>query len=192
MRTFVLALAIAGCWRSSDPPPAKPAPAPAPTGGAGYGGTGYAQLTGTSNLGDPLTVQPGQPLGTIAASSGPYGSIGSASRNPAVPNVSAGNPTSHGDLDKAEIRRAIKQHMSAIIACYEKALPSSPGIAGRMLVQFFIERDGSVSHSSASGIDPIVDACVADVIKGIKFSPPKGGGGVQVNYPFNFQPAGGP
>jgi outer membrane biosynthesis protein TonB len=179
MRTFVVALAIAGCWRASDPPPAKPAPAPAPTGGAGYGGTGYAQLGATGGVGDPLAVQPGQPIGTL-------------SRNPAVPSVSTGTFTSHGDLDKADIRRAIKQHMSAISACYEKALPNSPGLAGRLLVQFFIERDGSVSHSSASGIDPVVDQCVADVIKSIQFPAPKGGGGVQVNYPFNFQPAGGP
>jgi outer membrane biosynthesis protein TonB len=166
---LVVALAIAGCWRASDPPPATPAPAqaPAPTGGAGYGGTGYAQ--------------PGPPIATL-----------SASRNPAVPSVSTGSFTSHGDLDKAEIRRAIKQHMSAISACYEKALPNSPGLAGRLLVQFFIERDGSVSHSSASGIDPVVDQCVADVIKSIQFPAPKGGGGVQVNYPFNFQPAGSP
>jgi len=181
MRTFVVALAITGCWRASDPPPAKPAPAPAPTGGAGYGGTGYAQLTATGGRGDPLAVQPGPPIGTL-----------SGSRNPAVPSVGTGSLTSHGDLDKALIRQAIKQHMSAITACYEKALPNSPGIAGRLLVQFFIERDGTVSHSSASGIDPVVDACVADVIKGIKFPAPRGGGGVQVNYPFNFQPAGGP
>jgi len=30
------------------------------------------------------------------------------------------------------------------------------------------------------------------VIKGIKFPAPRGGGGVQVSYPFNFQAAGGP
>lgn len=165
MRMFVLALA--GCWSASDPPPAQPVPPPS------TGGTGYASLTATRGAGDPIPVQPGQALGP-------------ASRNPAVPSVSAGNPTSHGDLDKAEIRRAIKQNISAISACYDKALPNSPGLAGRMLVQFFIDPSGTVTHSSASGIDPVVDQCVADVIRGIKFPAPKGGGGVQVNYPFNF------
>ena len=37
----------------------------------------------------------------------------------------------------------------------------------------------------------IVSGCVAGVIKGIEFPKPKGGGGVQVNYPFNFRPTGG-
>ena len=36
-----------------------------------------------------------------------------------------------------------------------------------------------------------MSSCVAGVIKGIEFPKPKGGGGVQVNYPFNFRPTGG-
>jgi hypothetical protein len=48
-----------------------------------------------------------------------------------------------------------------------------------------------VATSNASGVDPEVSSCVAGVIKSIEFPKPKGGGGVQVNYPFTFRPTGG-
>ena len=35
-----------------------------------------------------------------------------------------------------------------------------------------------------------VAGCVASVVKNIKFPAPANGGNVQVNYPFNFHPAG--
>jgi len=56
--------------------------------------------------------------------------------------------------------------------------------------QFFISPNGNVTASNGSGVDPEVSSCVADVIRGIEFPKPKGGGGVQVNYPFTFRPAG--
>jgi len=40
---------------------------------------------------------------------------------------------------------------------------------------------------AASGVDPDVASCVAGVIKKIEFPKPKGGGNVQVNYPFVFR-----
>ncbi|MEO8550848.1 MAG: AgmX/PglI C-terminal domain-containing protein, partial [Kofleriaceae bacterium] len=56
--------------------------------------------------------------------------------------------------------------------------------------QFFISPNGNVTVSTGSGVDSEVSSCVADVIHGIEFPKPKGGGGVQVNYPFTFRPAG--
>src|SRR5262249_5861793 len=56
--------------------------------------------------------------------------------------------------------------------------------------QFFIAPSGMVTNATAAGVDPDVAACVADVIKGIEFPKPRGGGGVVVNYPFTFRPAG--
>jgi hypothetical protein len=57
-------------------------------------------------------------------------------------------------------------------------------------VQFFIAPSGKVASASGAGVNANVASCVAAVIKGIEFPKPKGGGGVQVNYPFTFRPEG--
>jgi len=44
---------------------------------------------------------------------------------------------------------------------------------------------------TASGVDTNVANCVASVIGQIVFPKPKGGGSVNVSYPFVFTPAGG-
>ena len=73
-------------------------------------------------------------------------------------------------------------------AISEKALAASPNLSGKISVMFFIAPDGKVKASSASGVDPDVATCIAGVVKGIVFPKPKGGGGVQVVYPFQLEP----
>jgi len=107
-----------------------------------------------------------------------------------VPTVSIGQPGVTGDLDKAIIRRYIKRNIQKIQYCYEKELLAKSNLAGTVQTQFFITPNGNVASSTGSGVDPEVANCVAGVIKGIEFPKPKGGGGVQVNYPFTFRPAG--
>jgi hypothetical protein len=109
-----------------------------------------------------------------------------------LPVVSIGAPNSQGDLDKAIIRRYIKRNLPKIQNCYEKELEKKPKLQGTVQVQFFIKPDGIVGSSSATGVDPTVATCVADVIRAIEFPKPRGGGGVQVNYPFSFRPADAP
>jgi hypothetical protein len=112
-------------------------------------------------------------------------------RTAAVPSVSIGQPSSQGDLDKAIIRRYIKRNLQKIQYCYEKQLLAKPSLAGTVQAQFFITPNGTVASSTGTGVDGEVSSCVADVIKGIEFPKPKGGGGVQVNYPFTFHSSGG-
>src|SRR5580704_125989 len=105
-------------------------------------------------------------------------------RTAAVPTVSIGQPNAAGDLDKAIIRRYIKRNISKITYCYEKQLLAKPGLSGTVTMSFFITPTGAVEHATGSGMDPDVAGCVAGVIGAIEFPKPKGGGGVQVNYPF--------
>ena len=104
--------------------------------------------------------------------------------------MAIGRPTVVGDLDKAIIRRYIKRNIAKISYCYEKALLASPDIVGVINVQFFIAPTGKVTTANASGVSTEVASCVAGVIRSIEFPTPKGGGGVQVNYPFTFRPTG--
>lgn len=106
------------------------------------------------------------------------------------PVVSNGQLNSVGDLDKAIIRRFVKANIQKITYCYEKELLAIPNLRGTVQVQFFIRPDGKVASSSGAGMNADVASCVAGVIKTITFPKPKGGGGVQVNYPFTFRPEG--
>ncbi len=152
--------------------------------GPGGGGTGWGTI-GTGRYG---TIGHGSGTGSGYGVGGGRG--GMRGRSSAVPTVSIGQPNAQGDLDKAIIRRYIKRNISKIQYCYEKELLAKSNLAGTVQTQFFITPNGNVASSTGSGVDSEVANCVANVIKGIEFPKPKGGGGVQVNYPFTFRPAG--
>jgi pSer/pThr/pTyr-binding forkhead associated (FHA) protein len=163
-------------------------------GGFGFGRSGFGPGGGGTGWG---TIGTGR-YGTIGHGSGTGSGYGVGSgrggmrgRQSAVPQVRIGQPQSVGDLDKAIIRRYIKRNIQKITYCYEKQLLARPGLEGTVNTQFFISPNGTVSASNANGVDGDVSSCVAAVIKAIEFPKPKGGGGVQVNYPFNFRPTGG-
>jgi hypothetical protein len=150
--------------------------APSHFGFGAAGGTGWGTI-GTGRY------------GTLGHGSGTgYGIGGSRSK---APTVQIGQPNANGDLDKAIIRRYIKRNFAKITYCYEKQLLASPGVAGKITVEFTIEPSGKVSASTASGFDAEVGRCVAGVIEDIEFPKPKSGGTVHVVYPFQFRPDGG-
>ncbi len=152
--------------------------------GPGGGGTGWGTI-GTGKYG---TI--GHGSGTGAGYGIGRGRGGMRSSRLRVPSTAIGQPTATGDLDKALIRRYIKRTIPKITYCYEKQLLAIPGLSGTVTAHFFITPNGEVATSSAEGMNPDVASCVAGVIKAIVFPKPKGGGGVQVNYPFTFRPAG--
>jgi hypothetical protein len=162
-------------------------------GGFGFGRSGFGPGGGGTGWG---TIGTGR-YGTIGHGSGTGSGYGVGSgrgplrgRTAAVPTVTISQPNVQGDLDKAIIRRYIKRNIQKISYCYEKQLLAKPSLAGTVQAQFFISPNGNVTSSQGSGLDADVANCVADVIRGIEFPKPKGGGGVQVNYPFIFRPTG--
>jgi hypothetical protein len=110
-----------------------------------------------------------------------------ARRGHRIPTVAFGYPTAQGDLDKNEIRTVVRSAKDKIQACYEKALQTSPALTGTVQAQFFIKPDGGVATVTASGVSPDLATCVVAVIKSLTFPKPKGGGGVQVSYPFTMR-----
>jgi len=153
--------------------------------GPGGGGTGWGTI-GTGRYG---TIGHGSGTGSGYGVGGGRG--GMRGRSASVPQVRIGQPSAVGDLDKAIIRRYIKRNIAKITYCYEKQLLAKPGLQGTVSTQFFISPNGTVASANASGVDATVASCVAGVLKSIEFPKPKGGGGVQVNYPFTFRPTGG-
>ncbi len=171
-------------------------------------GGAFASLTGTGDISSGFddsniyggllgSDDGGTGWGTIGT--GRYGTIGHGSgtssgmrgRRSSVPTVSIGQPNAQGDLDKAIIRRYIKRNIQKIQYCYEKELLAKSNLSGTVQTQFLINPDGTVKSATGNGVDTEVASCVASVIKAIQFPKPKGGGSVQVNYPFIFRPADG-
>ncbi len=105
------------------------------------------------------------------------------------PQVRPGQPQTVGDMDPVIIRRYVRRNLPKITYCYERELLSHPALAGTVTAQFFISPNGSVASARATGVSPEVATCVADVLRGIEFPKPRGGGGVQINYPFTFRTA---
>jgi pSer/pThr/pTyr-binding forkhead associated (FHA) protein len=153
--------------------------------GPGGGGTGWGTI-GTGRYG---TIGHGSGTGSGYGAGGGRGGL--RGRQAAVPNVKIGNVSATGDLDKNIIRRYIRRKLPQIKYCYEKQLLVKPGLGGTVNTDFQISPTGAVLNSKATGVDGDVSSCVADVIKTIQFPKPKGGGLVNVRYPFTFRPTGG-
>ena len=120
------------------------------------------------------------------------GTGGGRNRNHNVvpPDGFMGRPTTEGDLDKAIIKRYIKRSIDKIGYCYEKQLLANPNQGGEISISFYIDPNGIVKSSAGKGFSNEVAGCVSNVIAQISFPKPQNGGGVQVNYPFTFRPAG--
>lgn len=110
--------------------------------------------------------------------------------HPTAPQPHMGEAHVVGEYDKSIIRRYIKRSIDKVTYCYEHELLAHPDLGGEVLVQFFIQPNGTVGSSAGKGFDQTVASCVADVVKTIEFPAPGDGGGIQVNYPFNFHAAG--
>jgi hypothetical protein len=101
-------------------------------------------------------------------------------------------PTVLGSIDPQSVRRVVRAHAGQIRACYESALSRTPGIAGKVVVQWVIGSDGRVTkvqiaESSLKSAD--IEGCLQTKIATWRFPKPTGGGLVVVNHPFVFRPA---
>jgi hypothetical protein len=150
-------------------------------GGFGSGGGGVGSQT--------VGVGPVGSRGGIGAAAG-AGRIGRGSAS----DLSLEAPAQvSGGLDREVIRRVVVSHRAQIRYCYEKRLAARPELAGKLLVEFVIGADGSVSSARASEDslqDPEVGRCVVAKVRGWSFPKPSGGGVVVVTYPFLFQASG--
>src|SRR5580700_6081789 len=93
----------------------------------------------------------------------------------------------------ADIRAIVVAHRDEARACYDRALPSHPGIEGDLVIQWTIDPKGSVTQisldtSKSTITEPSVVSCVMDVIKAISFAASPGGFETNASYPFKFTP----
>lgn len=95
-------------------------------------------------------------------------------------------------MDPSIIRKILMEHLNEFRLCYKSALKqSTKAFGGVVSLDFIINGAGNVSKASASAdaLLPLkVRRCVINVVYGIKFPSPPGGGTVEVKQPINFYP----
>ncbi len=155
--------------------------------GDGKGGGGTAESLG--GLGQKGIGGGRVGTGLGAAGSG-SGIIGGQTRV----RIKSGGPEEAvvmGSIDADAVEAALLAHKDEFRYCYEKEINAeTPHLAGRVSTSFVIGSSGRVTQAgvaSSSLKSPAVERCIVNVIKRIDFPIPRGGGVVQVTYPFKFQ-----
>lgn len=99
------------------------------------------------------------------------------------------NATYAPEADRETIRRVVASHNRAVSACYEQTIDVRPGAMGKVLADWDIKGDGTVTNVTLPEIDPsMVDIrdCLMREISSWKFPASGGPDLVNVRYPFFF------
>jgi len=160
--------------------------------GAGKGGGGTAE-TLAGGLSDQGTGGGAVGTGRGAVGSG-TGIIGGTARVA----IRTGGPEEAivmGAIDADAVERALLAHKDEFRLCYEREINAeNPKLSGRIGTTFVIGAAGRVNQAGIESTTiktPAIERCVLNVIKRIQFPIPRGGGVVQVSYPFKFNPLQG-
>lgn len=108
-------------------------------------------------------------------------------------SLDLGNTQVADGLSKEEVGEVIHRHLSEVRYCYESAILRTPGVEGRLIVNFNIGKTGAVTSSEIKNStlpDPRLDDCIIRRLSSWRFPQPKGGVDVAVSYPFIFKTLG--
>ncbi len=144
----------------------------------------------TANVASDVGNLTGATEGKLEAGRGGEGLVGSKSI------YTAGIPSQTvvvGSIDPDTIRRILRAHLPQFRYCYQKSLDKSSrsNVQGVIKLAFTIGASGRVSKAGIDGGTSLpggVTRCVVNVLRGIEFPSPRGGGRVDVRQPLNFYP----
>jgi TonB family protein len=159
--------------------------------GEGRGGGGNADSLG--GLADKGTGG-----GKVGTGKGALGSGAGIIGGKARVAIRSGGPEEAvvmGAIDADAVEAALLRRRDLFRLCYEKEINAEDAkLSGRIAASFVIGATGRVTQAgveSTSLNNANVERCVLKVIKDIDDFPiPRGGGVVQVTYPFKFSPQG--
>jgi hypothetical protein len=86
---------------------------------------------------------------------------------------------------------AVRQHLPAVKACYQRAAKAKPGIAGKAVGRWTVDEKGKVAEFSWQSNEiksPVFAACAEKAIESWQF--PARDRPASVSFPFVFEPAG--
>lgn len=97
-----------------------------------------------------------------------------------------------GSMDPDVIRQRLMEFLPQFRSCYQRELERrGTESTGTIKLNFVIGSSGHVSKAGIDGSTPLpsdVSGCVINVLRGITFPEPMGGGTVEVKQPMNFYP----
>ncbi|MEZ4460015.1 MAG: AgmX/PglI C-terminal domain-containing protein [bacterium] len=143
--------------------------------GKGGGGEGFGRIGGLGKVDTGGGKGTGAKIGRKAAKK-----VGS--------RVQTGTPQLGDFCDKNNIRRVVGARQNAIKYCFEKELQTNPTLSGKVMAQWKVGLDGSVSEpsiASSSLNNKEAEGCITRVIARMRFEKPNGGICV-IQYPFVF------
>jgi TonB family protein len=94
------------------------------------------------------------------------------------------------NYDRELVRRVVLKHWNELKSCYEVELSKNPNLAGKVAIGFVINPVGdigSVEVTESTMESEPVKQCILRNVQRWQFPAPKGGGVVEVTYPFIFQ-----
>lgn len=150
------------------------------------GKLGSAATKGSFRIGSVSTK--GEAGGTTV--SGRLGGLSGSSVGSASVSSLEGETEVDGGLTADQIRSVVKKNLGAVRYCYERQLTASPGLFGKIKVEFVINSQGQVitqKVKSTTMNNKMVEGCILRKIKRWAFPIPNGGTEVAVSYPFFFK-----
>jgi Ca-activated chloride channel family protein len=153
----------------------------------GMTGTAVGSSYGVGGLG---LVGTGRGGGGTGVGYGRGAGAGFGGKGKRVPRVRQAKATVKGSLDKDIIRRIVRAHINEVRACYDQGLLKDPNLAGRLVIEFVIDRTGTVTSAKIvedALTDAAVGQCLAKRAARWKF-PSDSAGVVVVRYPFVLSP----
>lgn len=151
--------------------------------GLGGGGGGGMGIKGA----ELLRGKGGGGIGALGS-----GRIGKGSVAGTVTHAVSRNVGAQGSIDKEAVAKVINSHLHEVSSCYERALLKTPGLAGKIVLEWQITTAGSVGFAktkSSSMQSAAVESCILASLKTWRFPPAKGAG-VIITYPFMFNSVG--
>ena len=161
-------------------------------GGVGLAGTAFAENPPTSFSARRKTISTRGPSQAANDSVASIASTDTTSASRSVTRALSRSQTSVQQspepLTPAMIKTSVKRQMGKVRACYERALKSDEGLAGKLVMSWKIKADGTVRSVSVARDDlgsDKVSMCVTDAVASFKF--PQGTETVSIEYPMSFK-----
>ena len=161
-------------------------------------GGGSAGIAGADLGGDPGNVQraevskdvgslAGVARGRLDQTQGTEGLVDK--RNVAVAEIPS-NTVISGNYDASVVADILREYIPQFRYCYQQELDRRNKVSGKIELYFNIGASGRVTKASVmkSALTPRVEGCVLNVLRGIRFPAPLGGGVVAIRQPMYFEP----